>query len=105
MARLVMVGDRAMTAEDIRRTRQWRDLAKAACPPGSVCMLCRKPIVFGLRHGHPLGPSADHIIPLDRGGAPFDPTNIGPAHHGCNSAKGNRRGLPGRQAGMHDAAW
>jgi 5-methylcytosine-specific restriction endonuclease McrA len=105
MAILIQVGNRVMNAEQIRRTRQWRDLAKAACPPGSVCYRCRKPILFGLRHGHPLGPSADHVIALDRGGAPFDPANIAPCHHGCNSAKGNRPNSPLTQSGMHAPDW
>ncbi|WP_372495457.1 HNH endonuclease [Gordonia sputi] len=31
-----------------------------------------------------------HIIPRSKGGAPFDPANVRPAHLGCNSARKDR---------------
>lgn len=39
---------------------------------------------------HPLSPSADHVIPLDKGGAELDVDNGRPMHYGCNSSKGAR---------------
>ena len=84
---LIQVGNRWLTPDQVRRTYRWKQLAKAACPPGAACYRCGQPIVHGLRASHPLGPSADHITALDKGGAPFDPANIAPMHFGCNSAK------------------
>lgn len=90
MAVLIPVGDRWLTADQLRRSRQWREAARRACPPGSICYLCGKPVVHGLRPNHPLGPSVDHIVPLELGGHPFDPANLAPCHFGENSAKGAR---------------
>ena len=90
MATLIRVGNRMMTAQQVRNTYRWRRLRAEICRPGSVCSRCGQPIRFGLRRGHPLGPSVDHIVPLDKGGAPFDPANLTPMHFGCNSAKQSR---------------
>lgn len=47
---------------------------------GDVCWLC----------GLPGANSADHIIPVSKGGAVFDLLNLGPAHRRCNYSRGNR---------------
>lgn len=87
MAVLIPYRGRLITAQQLRSTRDWKRIAKAACPPGSMCHLCGQPILFGLRRNHPRGPSADHIVPIEQGGAPLDPANVAACHHGCNSAK------------------
>lgn len=69
-----------------RRLERFQDLV---CPPGSICALCGKEIIHGLRKNHPLGPSIDHIIPLEKGGQPRDLSNMQPAHFGCNARKGS----------------
>lgn len=71
-----------------RGGRQWRKLREIVCPPGSICWLCGKPIIFGLRPRHPMGPSVDHVISLKNHGHPTDLRNLRPAHYGCNSARG-----------------
>lgn len=91
MAVRIQVGDKLMSAEQIRATWQWKKLTRQVCVPGSICYLCGRPILFGLRRWHPRGPSLDHIVPLEAGGAPFDLGNVRPACFGCNSAKGARR--------------
>lgn len=74
---------------DPRKTRQWQTLHRALVPPGSVCHLCGKPILFGLRRNHPRGPSLDHILPVrDYPHLALDPANCRPACFGCNSARG-----------------
>lgn len=73
-----------------RATYQWEKLARQICQPGAICYQCGKPIVFGLRRNHPLGPSVDHIVPIAMGGDPFDPANLAPMHFGENAAKGAR---------------
>ncbi|MEJ1087042.1 HNH endonuclease [Microbacterium sp. Mu-80] len=83
-----------MSAE-IYNTHRWRQLVKLLVRPGALCEIeeCAAPsreIIFGLRHRHPLGPSLDHIIELQYGGAPYDPHNLRPAHLGCNVRKSNR---------------
>lgn len=47
---------------------------------GRVCWLC----------GLPGANSADHVIPISKGGAVYDLTNLGPSHRRCNYARGNR---------------
>lgn len=47
---------------------------------GRVCALC----------GLPGANSADHVIPISRGGAVYDLLNLQPAHARCNYARGNR---------------
>lgn len=79
-----------------RHTRRWRALVLEFCPPGSVCTIChgeRGPIEFGLRARHPLGPSLDHRLPASRCRYVWqlwDPSNLGPAHFGCNAGKRDR---------------
>jgi hypothetical protein len=78
-----------------REGRRWRELVKRLCPPGSLCEVewCDKAtreIAFGLRRNHPMGPSLDHIVPLEEGGHPTAEENLRPAHFGCNAARGNR---------------
>jgi 5-methylcytosine-specific restriction endonuclease McrA len=50
---------------------------------GGVCYLCEKPIKFISQA------SADHVIPLSRGG-PNHPSNKRLAHKSCNNDKGDR---------------
>jgi len=80
---------------DVYNTHRWRQLVKHLVRPGAICEIeeCAAPsreILFGLRPRHPLGPSLDHIIELQYGGAPYDPANLRPAHLGCNVRKSNR---------------
>ncbi|MBN9607842.1 MAG: hypothetical protein BGO26_10235 [Actinobacteria bacterium 69-20] len=88
MATRYQAAGRVIDSRQIRSTRRWRSLARQVCTPGSLCAKCYEPIVFGLRPSHPLGPSVDHVIPLERGGDPFDLANLVPMHFGCNSSKG-----------------
>lgn len=90
MAALVPYRGRWITASELRSTYEWKQLRAKVCPPGSICYLCGGNILFGLRRGHRWGPSVDHIVPLELGGAPLDPANCLPCHVGCNAAKGDR---------------
>lgn len=71
-----------------RAGRPYRRLWAVVVRPGSVCWLCEEPIQWGLRRSHPMGPSLDHVIPLDLGGDPVSRSNARPAHHGCNARRG-----------------
>lgn len=55
---------------------------------GWVCGLCDEPIDPDLDYPDPWCGTADHIIPLGRGG-PDSPENIQAAHWACNYAKGD----------------
>lgn len=56
----------------------------------SVCGICGKPVDFSLKYPHPLSPTIDHIIPIDKGGHPSDIANLQLAHFTCNRQKSNK---------------
>ena len=55
-----------------------------------ICGICGQPIDPALKYPHPMSKSLDHIIPIDRGGHPFDKANMQVAHLQCNRMKGAR---------------
>lgn len=68
----------------------------------SICGICGKPVDKSLKYPHPMSPSIDHIIPIDRGGHPSDPDNLQLAHWICNRQKSNK--LNGQQPGRQGTA-
>lgn len=60
---------------------------------GRPCALCGMPIDYSLPSGDPWSFELDHIVPLARGGAPYDYANVQAAHRICNQRKGKR--MPG----------
>jgi 5-methylcytosine-specific restriction endonuclease McrA len=66
--------------------RPWKRVRAEVLRASDVCWIC----------GKGGATSVDHVVPvsLDPSRA-LDPTNLRPAHLGCNSARGNgRRGMP-----------
>ncbi len=63
------------------------------------CWLCGQAIDYLAPPRTRWSYSTDHVTPLSHDGAPLDPTNLRPAHYGCNSARGNRPHLPTTGAG------
>ena len=61
-----------------RRAQEFVRLCRAEY--GVVCWLC----------GLPGADSADHVIPVSKGGAVYALANLAPAHRSCNYARGNR---------------
>ncbi len=55
-----------------------------------VCGICGKPVDKSLKYPHPLSATVDHIIPVDKGGHPFDIDNLQLAHSCCNRAKSDK---------------
>lgn len=55
-----------------------------------VCYLCGKPVDKTLRTPHPLSAEVDEIIPVSRGGSPYDFSNCRLTHRACNRAKSNK---------------
>ncbi len=69
-----------MSAKTPRGSR-WRKVRALVLErDGYVCWLC----------GLPGANSADHVLPVSRGGATHDPANLRAAHYSCNSKRGNR---------------
>ena len=54
-----------------------------------ICGVCRRPVDKDLPHGLPDSPEVDEIIPVSRGGSPYDRTNCRLVHRLCNQRRGN----------------
>lgn len=60
---------------------------------GLPCHLCGMPIDYSLPAGEPMSYELDEIVPVSKGGSPYDPANVAPAHRICNQRKGDRIGF------------
>lgn len=49
------------------------------------CWICLLPIDNALPAAHPWACEADELIPVSKGGSPYDPSNIRRAHRCCNN--------------------
>ena len=68
-----------------------RDALRArVAAEGLPCHLCGKPIDYELPAGHPMAYELDEIVPVSKGGDPFDRSNVAPAHRICNQRRGNK---------------
>ena len=66
---------------------------------GAPCGICGKPIDYSLgyvvdartgkRRMHPMAFVVDEIIPVSKGGSPFEFSNTRPAHWICNAMRGD----------------
>ena len=73
---------------------------------GAPCWICGKPIDYSLgmvvdpRTGktrpHPMSFVVDEVVPVSRGGSPYDLANCRAAHWTCNARRGDgaRHGAP-----------
>ena len=52
-----------------------------------ICAICGQPLHPELSYPHPLSTTADHIIPIARGGHPNDLDNLQAVHLMCNIKK------------------
>lgn len=53
------------------------------------CHICSEPIPMDAKFPHPLSPTLDHVIPLNKGGGHLY-SNLAAAHFRCNVIKGDR---------------
>lgn len=53
-----------------------------------VCGICGRPVDKTLPAYHPLAPELDEIIPVARGGSPYELSNLQLVHRECNRRKG-----------------
>lgn len=70
-------------------SRAFRDRRKAVLRGSQVCWLCQQPIDSSLKWPDPMSGSADHILPVSRGGTDSI-SNLRPSHLGCNIKRQNK---------------
>lgn len=71
-----------------RTHRKWRQLRERVFAEETHCWLCGRWVDQSLPPRTPMSRSADHVVPIDQGGAEFDRANVRLAHFGCNSRRG-----------------
>ena len=64
-------------------------LRKRVLREEDTCWLCNRPVDVSLPHGMPESPEVDEIIPVSKGGDPYDRKNCRLAHRICNQRRGN----------------
>ena len=52
---------------------------------GRPCWICGLPIDYGVPAGDPRAFECDELVPVSRGGSPFDRDNVAAAHRCCNN--------------------
>lgn len=77
------------------------------------CWICaafgRDPTIdYSLPAGEPMSFECDELVPVSRGGSPYDPVNVDAAHRRCNQWRGDKsvgevRALAARAAGTGKA--
>lgn len=55
----------------------------------SVCWLCGHPVDVRLKRPDPMAPEVDHVVPVSKGGRPYDRSNARLSHGDCNRKRGN----------------
>lgn len=66
------------------------DLRRKVFATQDTCGICGRPVDKTLPAGHPLAPELDEIIPVARGGSPYDFDNLQLTHRICNQKKGSK---------------
>lgn len=81
-----------------------RLIAEAGGQP--VCHLCGQPIDTRLPAGHPYSFEIDEVVPVSKGGSPFDYSNCAASHRLCNGRRGNKdmRSLASRSPSAQQGA-
>ena len=65
-------------------------LRKRVLSTYDTCAICGREVDKTLPYLHPLAPEVDEIIPVSRGGSPYDWDNLQLTHKICNQRKGNK---------------
>lgn len=79
-------------AKDPRRQRPKLrdDLRRRVLNMYDHCAICGRPVDVTLPPNLPLSPEIDEIIPVSRGGSPYDFDNLQLTHRKCNRLKSNK---------------
>ena len=64
-------------------------LRKRVLREEDTCGICQGPVDVTLPHGMPESPEVDEIIPVSKGGDPYDRKNCRLTHRLCNQKRGN----------------
>lgn len=56
----------------------------------NTCGICGKQVDMSLKHGNPMAPCVDHIVPIAKGGHPSALDNLQLAHWTCNRQKSDK---------------
>lgn len=80
-----------MSGHNPRRTNSTKRnaLRKRVLREESVCGICTAPVDVTLPHGMPESPEVDEIVPVSKGGDPYDRKNCRLVHRLCNQRRGN----------------
>ena len=65
-------------------------LRKRVIATYDTCAICGREVDKTLHYLDPLAPEVDEIIPVSRGGSPYDWDNLQLVHRVCNQRKGNK---------------
>ena len=79
---------RQTTKSKVYYTQRWKRFRKMVLSASPLCVECEK------RGDVEPGVDLDHIIPLDKGGAPYDRANVQPLckfHHGRKTRREERQ--------------
>lgn len=80
------------TVKDPRKLRPSlrASLRKRVLATYDTCAICGREVDKTLPYLDPLAPEVDEIVPVSRGGSPYDWNNLQLVHRVCNQRKGNR---------------
>ena len=65
-------------------TRRRRAVTKCR-ERGDPCAICWHAIDYSLEHPDPMSFEADDVVPVSKGGDPYDPLNLQASHRCCNN--------------------
>lgn len=85
------MGVRFLPDGSLMDEKLWKQVRKRViASKDPVCAICGNPIDMTAPAKSPLACEVDHIIPVSRGGAPYDVDNLQLTHAKCNRQKSNR---------------
>ena len=73
-----------MAGNPVYNTKRWKELRKLVLEEDPDCHWCR------IKGKRTLARQVDHVIELDRGGDPYDRSNLVPSCASCNASRGAR---------------
>ncbi len=85
------MGNRVLPDGSVMEDTVWQKVrARAIASKDPICALCGNPIDMEAPAHSPMSCQVDHIIPVSRGGSPYDIDNLQLTHAKCNHQKSNR---------------